>query len=207
RAAAILELLGSGSLRPGTAALLRGAAGRLRRWIRAGTEPEPEPAPNRNRNTNGPADLRLMKCRDRDALEAVLQRWERSVPVPEAIPGAVPVPVPAVAEPGPPGWDRRLRRRLGARYEARAAVADWELRMALHPRGATSVSPAEFGRWRESGDAFGGGGATPNPTVLSDPRPRADGRSVSPPSYWGDTVTGPFLSFGLGPAAPRSPPQ
>ncbi|NXA02782.1 DAAF3 factor, partial [Nesospiza acunhae] len=41
RAAAILELLGSGSLRPGTAALLRGAAGRLRRWIRTGTEPEP----------------------------------------------------------------------------------------------------------------------------------------------------------------------
>ncbi|NWW24408.1 DAAF3 factor, partial [Falcunculus frontatus] len=33
RAAAILELLGSGSLRPGTAALLRGAAGRLRRWV------------------------------------------------------------------------------------------------------------------------------------------------------------------------------
>ncbi|NXY13585.1 DAAF3 factor, partial [Atrichornis clamosus] len=33
RAAAILELLGSGSLRSGTAALLRGAAGRLRRWV------------------------------------------------------------------------------------------------------------------------------------------------------------------------------
>ncbi|NXB36784.1 DAAF3 factor, partial [Eulacestoma nigropectus] len=35
RAAAILELLGSGSLRAGTAALLRGAAGRLRRWVSA----------------------------------------------------------------------------------------------------------------------------------------------------------------------------
>ncbi|XP_077049405.1 dynein axonemal assembly factor 3 [Agelaius phoeniceus] len=145
-----------------------------------------------------------MKCRDRDALEAVLQRWERSVPLPGAEPEAVPVPE---AVPGPPGWDRRLRRRLGARYEARAAVADWELRMALHPRGATSVSPAEFGRWRENGDAFGGGGATPNPTVLSDPRPRADGRSVSPPSYWGDTVTGPFLSFGLGPTGTQNPPK
>ncbi|NXS01523.1 DAAF3 factor, partial [Oxylabes madagascariensis] len=33
RAAALLELLGSGRLRPGTAALLRGAAGRLRRWV------------------------------------------------------------------------------------------------------------------------------------------------------------------------------
>ncbi|NWT14475.1 DAAF3 factor, partial [Vireo altiloquus] len=33
RAAAILELLGSGSLRSGTAELLRGAAGRLRRWV------------------------------------------------------------------------------------------------------------------------------------------------------------------------------
>ncbi|NXA16779.1 DAAF3 factor, partial [Sapayoa aenigma] len=33
RAAAILELLGSGRLRAGTAAMLRGAAGRLRRWV------------------------------------------------------------------------------------------------------------------------------------------------------------------------------
>ncbi|NWQ72687.1 DAAF3 factor, partial [Neopipo cinnamomea] len=35
RAAAILELLGSGRLRAGTAAMLRGAAGRLRRWVTA----------------------------------------------------------------------------------------------------------------------------------------------------------------------------
>ncbi|NXN89565.1 DAAF3 factor, partial [Bombycilla garrulus] len=33
RAAALLELLGSGTLRASTAALLRGAAGRLRRWV------------------------------------------------------------------------------------------------------------------------------------------------------------------------------
>ncbi|XP_041254993.1 dynein assembly factor 3, axonemal, partial [Onychostruthus taczanowskii] len=174
RAAAVLELLGSGSLGPGTAALLRGAAGRLRRWLRA----EPDPHRHRDTERHGPADLRLMKCRDRDALEAVLRRWERAVPGPGAVPETEPGPgaVPeaeAGPVPGPPGWDRRLRRRLGARYESRAAVADWELRMALHPRGATSLSPAEFGRWRESGDAFGGGGATPNPTVLSDPRPRA----------------------------------
>ncbi|XP_064262188.1 dynein axonemal assembly factor 3-like isoform X1 [Passer domesticus] len=210
RAAALLELLGSGSLGPRTAALLRGAAGRLRRWLRHQPDRDREPDREPDRDPSGPADLRLMKCRDRDALEAVLQRWERALPgpgpVPEAEPGRGSVPE-AEAVPGPPGWDRRLRRRLGARYESRAAVADWELRMALHPRGATSVSPAEFGRWRESGDAFGGGGATPNPTVLSDPRPRADGRSVSPPAYWGDTVTGPFLSFGLDPAGLRSPPQ
>ncbi|XP_068855216.1 dynein axonemal assembly factor 3 [Aphelocoma coerulescens] len=209
RAAAILELLGSGSLRPGTAALLRGAAGRLRRWVRT------------ERHRDGPAELGLMKvrtgagpnrgpghrggaCRDRDALEAVLRRWERAVPGPGPVPEAEPGPP---GPPGPPGWDRRLRRRLGPRYESRAAVADWELRMALQPRGATTVSPAEFGRWRESGDAFGGGGATPNPTLLSDPRPRADGQSVSPPGYWGDTVTGPFLSFGLDPGELRSPPE
>ncbi|NWY23093.1 DAAF3 factor, partial [Aphelocoma coerulescens] len=51
RAAAILELLGSGSLRPGTAALLRGAAGRLRRWVRT------------ERHRDGPAELGLMKVR------------------------------------------------------------------------------------------------------------------------------------------------
>ncbi|XP_050176384.1 dynein axonemal assembly factor 3 [Myiozetetes cayanensis] len=144
RAAAILELLGSGRLRAGTAAMLRGAAGRLRRWVTG----------DRHWQREGPADLGLMKCRDRDALEAVLRRWERAGPVP-ACRGSRAVPEPV---PGPPGWDRRLRRRLGPRYDARAAVADWELRMGLHPRGATTVSPAEFGLWRESGDAFGGGG-------------------------------------------------
>ncbi|NWY75779.1 DAAF3 factor, partial [Erithacus rubecula] len=35
RAAAILQLLGSGALRARTAELLRGAAGRLRRWVSA----------------------------------------------------------------------------------------------------------------------------------------------------------------------------
>ncbi|XP_065587272.1 dynein axonemal assembly factor 3 [Cyrtonyx montezumae] len=36
RAAALLELMGSVRLRPSTARLLRGAAGRLRRWVTAG---------------------------------------------------------------------------------------------------------------------------------------------------------------------------
>lgn len=221
RAAALLELLGSGSLRAGTAAQLRGAAGRLRRWLCS------EQNRDRHRDPAGPADIGLMKvttglwgsgrwagpgsggagrdrtgvctlgldgtgagrgsgvpgalgpagtgvwgrwdwpvpgpgsvgtgvsvsrfcryravppqCRDRDALEAVLRRWERAVPGPGAEPGPGPVP-------GPPGWDRRLRRRLGVRYEARAAVADWELRMALHPRGVTENRG-------DSGDRTGG---------------------------------------------------
>ncbi|NXY66898.1 DAAF3 factor, partial [Callaeas wilsoni] len=37
--------------------------------------------------------------------------------------------------------------------------------------------------------------------------PPQDGQSVSPPGYWGDTVTGPFLSFGLDPGDLRSPPK
>ncbi|XP_039587153.1 dynein assembly factor 3, axonemal, partial [Passer montanus] len=143
RAAALLELLGSGSLGPRTAALLRGAAGRLRRWLRHQPDRDREPDRDPDRDPNGPADLRLMKCRDRNALEAVLQRWERALPgpgpVPEAEPGRDSVPeAEAGPVPGPPGWDRRLRRRLGARYESRAAVADWELRMELHPRGVTA---------------------------------------------------------------------
>ncbi|XP_068785294.1 dynein axonemal assembly factor 3-like [Struthio camelus] len=59
-------------------------------------------------------------ARERDALEAVLRRWQR----PE--PGAFPLRRL---------WERRLRRHLGARYDSRAAVADWELRMGLHERG------------------------------------------------------------------------
>lgn len=51
RAAAILELLGSVRVRPGTAAALPGAAARLRRWVTA------------NRDPDGPAELELMKVR------------------------------------------------------------------------------------------------------------------------------------------------
>ncbi|NWU88230.1 DAAF3 factor, partial [Onychorhynchus coronatus] len=88
RAAAILELLGSGRLRAGTAAMLRGAAGRLRRWVTGDRDWERE----------GPADLGLMKCRDRDALEAVLRSWERAGPV-RGSRGSRTVPEPV---PGPP---------------------------------------------------------------------------------------------------------
>ncbi|NXK95448.1 DAAF3 factor, partial [Formicarius rufipectus] len=88
RAATILELLGSGRLRTGTAAMLRGAAGRLRRWVTGDRDWERE----------GPSDLGLMKCRDRDALEAVLRRWERAGPVPRSR-GSQSVPEPV---PGPP---------------------------------------------------------------------------------------------------------
>ncbi|XP_064296582.1 dynein axonemal assembly factor 3, partial [Phalacrocorax carbo] len=219
RAAALLELLGSVRLRTGTAALLSGAAARLRRWVTADPHrgaPVPRgPATCGSWGAGaGPYRSRRRQCRERDALEAVLRRWERPGPVPES-----------------PLWERRLRRRLGTRYEARAAVADWELRMGLHPRGATTISPDEFGLWRESGVAFvpRGGGRHPNPTLQSSRRPPrrewgggsrggfpGGGRGPDPPlpqdgrlgpdsGYWGDTVTGPFLAFGLATDELRSP--
>ncbi|GAB0202121.1 dynein axonemal assembly factor 3 [Grus japonensis] len=79
--------------------------------------------------------------------------------------------------------------------------------MGLHPRGATTVSPSEFGLWRENGVAFvpRGGGDVPNPTVRSSRRPRADGQAGADTGYWGDTVTGPFLAFGLDTDGLRSP--
>ncbi|NXX40200.1 DAAF3 factor, partial [Tricholaema leucomelas] len=81
-----------------------------------------------------------------------------------------------VAVPESRGWEHRLRRRLGTRYDARAAVADWDLRMELHSRGATTVASGEFGLWRENGVAFAsrdGDGDVPNPTLQSSYRPRA----------------------------------
>ncbi|KAM9208014.1 dynein axonemal assembly factor 3 [Leptosomus discolor] len=231
RAAAILELLGSGRLRAATAALLSGAAARLRRWV---TE---------DRYREGPADLGLMKvdawgtgaggaggprtdryrwepgepgvegpgaaqcrwqvrgsrcrrctgscrpqCRERDALEAVLRRWERPVPVPESR-----------------AWDRRLRRRLGARYDARAAVADWELRMGLHPRGVTgapgggapglpgAASPGVTGGGERRRHTDGTGGYGGYRGLYS----RGTGSRGRTAGTGGTTVTGPFLAFGL----------
>lgn len=178
RAAALLELLGSARLRPATARLLGGAAGRLRRWVAEGGRP--------------PLEVELMKSRERDALEAVLKEWEGGQRDPPRDPLR--------------DWDQRLRRLHGVRYDARAALADWDLRMELHQRGATTVSPPEFALWRSSGVAFvprGGGGDAapiPNPTLRSGRHARADGQPGAERGFWGDVVTGPFLIFGLTPS-------
>ncbi|XP_066843255.1 dynein axonemal assembly factor 3-like [Anser cygnoides] len=178
RAVALLELLGSSRLRSATAELLTGAAGRLRRWLTAGTGPVP-------------AEVELMKSRERDAVEAVLRGWgQRGQPRGDRD-----------RDREPPAWERRLRRLHGARYDAREALADWDLRMGLHQRGATTVSPAEFGRWRESGVAFvpRGGGRHPQP----HPAERPLGPARAELGYWGDVVAGPFLAFGLTSDDPR----
>ncbi|XP_031465618.1 dynein assembly factor 3, axonemal [Phasianus colchicus] len=178
RAAALLELLGSVRLRPSTARLLEGAAGRLRRWVMEGGAEVDGP----------PMEVELMKSRERDALDAVLRGWEGGHRNPPRDPHR--------------DWDQRLRRLHGVRYDARAALADWDLRMELHQRGATTVSPPEFALWRSSGIAFiprAGGGEVgiPNPTLQSGRCPRADGQPGAERGFWGDVVTGPFLIFGL----------
>ncbi|XP_015706192.1 dynein assembly factor 3, axonemal [Coturnix japonica] len=101
---------------------------------------------------------------------------------------------------GPPRDGTNGLRRLGVRYDARDALADWDLRWSCT---ATTVSPPEFLLWRSSGVAFvprGGGGDAapiPNPTLQSSRRARADGQLGAERGFWGDVVTGPFLIFGL----------
>ncbi|XP_071657172.1 dynein axonemal assembly factor 3 [Patagioenas fasciata] len=50
----------------------------------------------------------------------------------------------------------------------------------------------------------GGGDTAPNPTLRSSRCPQSDGQEGPDPGYWGDTVTGPFVAFGLDPER-RSP--
>ncbi|XP_068785295.1 dynein axonemal assembly factor 3-like [Struthio camelus] len=78
--------------------------------------------------------------------------------------------------------------------------------MGLHERGARTLQPGEFGRWRESGVAFAGpgaAGAEPNWTLASGRLPSADGQPAPDCGYWGDIVAGPFLAFGIESDDPR----
>ncbi|CAN8178185.1 unnamed protein product [Coccothraustes coccothraustes] len=128
RAAALLELLGSGSLGPGAAAVLRGAAGRLRRWLRA----EPEPDPHRDTSRDGPADLRLMKVRtgrhrergwgDRGERAGTGTRWRRFC-------GA-----------GSGRWRYRRPKRAGGRYR-RARRGRYRGAAALTPELGALAAP------------------------------------------------------------------
>ena len=68
-----------------------------------------------------PRGALVAQSRERDALEAVLKEWEGGQRDPPRDPLR--------------DWDQRLRRLHGVRYDARAALADWDLRMELHQRG------------------------------------------------------------------------
>ncbi|XP_076783815.1 dynein axonemal assembly factor 3 [Arvicanthis niloticus] len=179
RSETFLELWGNALLRPAVAAFLRAQASHLANLV---------PEPDRLEEQLPWLSLRELKFRERDALEAVFRFWSGGEKGPEVFPMTR-------------LWDSRLRHYLGSRYDARRGVADWDLRMKLHDRGAQVIHFQEFRRWRDIGVAFElrdlSAYHVPNRTLASGRLLSHRGERVAARGYWGDIATGPFVAFGI----------
>uniref|UniRef100_A0ACB8EV68 Uncharacterized protein n=1 Tax=Sphaerodactylus townsendi TaxID=933632 RepID=A0ACB8EV68_9SAUR len=123
--------------------------------------------------------------KERDLLEAIFRFWKNPDPQSFQIEHL---------------WDLRLRQYLGARYDARRGVCDWDLTMKLHEHGAKAINSREFFRWRNTGLAFELREApydVPNKTLASGRLLRHKGEPMPARGYWGDIATGPFVTFGI----------
>lgn len=131
-------------------------------------------------------DMSQLKYKERDWLEGIFKFWRE--PDPRYFNIAM-------------MWDARLRHYLGVRYDTREGAYDWDLNMKLHDLGAKIISKPEYQRWREKGIAFEGREGVyekPNKTISSGLLfKRSDGTRVPTRGYWGDMVTGPFITFGM----------
>nr|XP_039254503.1 dynein assembly factor 3, axonemal-like [Styela clava] len=131
-------------------------------------------------------DMSQLKFRERDFIEGIFKFWREPDPRYFNITTM---------------WDARLRHYLGVRYDSRSGAYDWDLSMKLHDLGAKVISKMEYVRWREKGIAFEareGVYDRPNKTLSSGlVLKRNDGSRVPTRGYWGDMVTGPFITFGV----------
>jgi dynein assembly factor 3 len=89
----------------------------------------------------------------------------------------------------------------GTRFDTRRNAFDWDLHMKLAERGFKRLNAHEYGDWRENGLAFHltrQDYTQANRTLASAFVFQAsDGTKQARRGYWGDIITGPFLSHGL----------
>ncbi|CAF3306160.1 unnamed protein product [Rotaria socialis] len=139
--------------------------------------------------SNLTVDTTLLKYKEKDFLEGIFQFW-RAPPTKQPFPAEL-------------AWDGRVRQYLGARYDSRRNAFDWDLHMKLTERGFKRLNTYEYGDWRESGLAFRltrQDYTQPNRTLASSfVFQSSDGTRQARRGYWGDIVTGPYLSHGLVP--------
>lgn len=92
-------------------------------------------------------------------------------------------------------WTQRMKQHLSFRYDSRFGAFDWDLNMRLKDYGAQQICPQEYRHWRETGI-----GLTfpeyrqscPNRTfAIENPK------KLSTDKFIGDTLVGPFCTFGL----------
>ena len=118
-------------------------------------------------------DLSLLKDRELDVMENVFSQWKAGTDV-------------SISD----LWVERQKKFLGARWEGREGVAEMDFHLQLVERGGANINKKDFLRWRETGLAFRVSEETDlqtNVTLLS-----GEGSKLG---YWGDVMTGPFISY------------
>ncbi|KAG8222225.1 hypothetical protein J437_LFUL001423 [Ladona fulva] len=124
-----------------------------------------------------------LKYRERDGLETIFNFWHQSPTKYLNIENL---------------WDSRLRRLLTSRYDSKMGVFDWDYHMRFCTLGKTSVSSAEYKKWRLKGIAYSWFDrvvSQPNFTLISGAQ-KTNGDIISL-GYRGDIENGPFATFGL----------
>ncbi|XP_023288860.1 dynein assembly factor 3, axonemal [Orussus abietinus] len=125
--------------------------------------------------------LEKLRHRDRDNLEWIFKFWRRAVC--EGIP---------ILD----YWDRRVRKSLGARYDYKDGVFDWDFHMIKKPREISNLTHYEYKLWRSNGVAFTwleGEPVRGNPTLLSNIT--SEGNGFIHNAYLGDIVNGPYYTW------------
>ncbi|EDV29563.1 uncharacterized protein TRIADDRAFT_52076 [Trichoplax adhaerens] len=129
-------------------------------------------------------DLSNLKFAERDQLEAIFKFWRQKNPK-----------LFEVTE----MWDHRLRKHLGARYDSRQNVYDWDYNMKLHSK-ANIINSREYSNWRENGIAFDIREANyniANKSLASGEIMKREGQKHYVRGYWGDIVNSPYIAFGI----------
>lgn len=167
-----MELFGNTLVRPAIAKYLTSKAGQLVEMI---TDLDYCYTVMKNINLDN------LKYTERDYLEILFKYWCASDPF-------------FICE----LWDRRVRKFLTVRYDAKMGVFDWDLHMRLHSAGANQICPQEYKHWRETGVGFtwlDSDVSKPNRTLVAGVVP--SGAKFLHHGYIGDIITGPFIPYGL----------
>jgi len=128
-------------------------------------------------------DISSLKFKEKDFLEGIFKFWHN---------GDQTFDIKKM-------WENRVRSFLGTRYDSRNGLFDWDYNVKLLDM-VPVIRSHEYCGWREDGMAFrlrpDAPYDVPNITLASGIIVNRNGEKVGQRGYWGDIITGPYVTFG-----------
>ena len=134
-------------------------------------------------------DLSRLKSKEKDSLAEIFKLWSKANDDED-----LNVDMKAF-------WEFRLRQLMADRFDAKEGIFEMDYQLRFVDRGGANVSHKEYCEWRSSGVAFDldleEPPERPNLTLLSTVtvKDTKTNSKALKKGYWGDVVTGPFISF------------